>query len=171
MGASETRLFTPNTTVRRISFRTLQPVGSSTNQVLRIPAGTDFTCSREYTPCRANAIAFWSTSVPKIFTSWFWKAGPIASASRMPMENASSPVADPAHHTRISSPGRFSASSCGITFPESKVQVSASRKKPVTLISIDAISASHSAGSRSSSARYSAAVLHFRSAIRRSMRR
>src|SRR5438132_119893 len=52
MGASDTRLFTPNTTVRRISFRTLQPVGSSTNQVLRTPAGTDFTCSREYTPFR-----------------------------------------------------------------------------------------------------------------------
>src|SRR5207248_2523840 len=95
MGASDTRLLTPNTTVRRISLRTLKPVGSSTNQVLSISGGTDFTCSREYTPRRANAMAFSSASVPKIFTSWFWKAGPIASASRMAMENASSPVADP----------------------------------------------------------------------------
>ena len=87
------------------------------------------------------------------------------------MENASSPVAEAAHHTRSSSPGRFSESSCGITFSERRVQVSESRKKPVTLINIDAISASYSAGSRSSSTRYSAAVLHFRSAIWRSMRR
>ena len=116
-------------------------------------------------------MAFSSTSVPKTLTSVLWNEGPIASARRMAVLKVSSPVAQPAHQTRISSPGRFSVSSCGITFSESRVQVSASRKNPVTLINIDAIKASYSEGSRSSSTRYSAAVLHFRSAIWRSMRR
>ena len=70
----------------------------------------------------------------------------------MAAENASSPVAPSAHQTRISSPGRFSESICGMALEDSSSQVSRSRKKEVTLISIEPISASNSAGSRSSRA-------------------
>ncbi len=46
IGASETRLLTPNTTDRRISFRTAQPPGSSTNQFFSISLERDSTCAR-----------------------------------------------------------------------------------------------------------------------------
>ena len=103
--------------------------------------------------------------------SWVANDGPIASARIIAAVNASSPVAHPAHQTRISSPCGFSESIRGTAFVDNSSQISGSRKKDVTLISIPLMSASSSPGSRSSREAYSLIVRLPRSCMRRWMRR
>src|SRR5206468_1264497 len=86
---------------RRISFFTEKPAASSTNQRSRSSRGRPSTRAGANSLRRANATARSSTSVPKILMSWCAKAGPSASPSSMAIQNASSPVAQPAHHADL----------------------------------------------------------------------